>query len=1100
MSRLAISSGIRDNHHRGSVADFLKTKICSGSRLSVVSAYFTIYAYEALREHLDQIEHLDFLFGEPRFISSLDPEKSEKKAFILDGNGLKLANTLQQKRVARDCAEWMRTKVDIRSVREAQLLHGKMYHVANAGVEEAILGSSNFTVRGLGLGAGNNNIELNLEVDSNRDRRDLKVWFNELWNDPALVEDVKAEVLRYLDQLYQNHAPEFIYYKTLFHIFENFLADQQKGGLLDQNIKIVDTEVWKALFEFQRDGVKGAINKILKHNGCILADSVGLGKTFEALAVIKYFELKNERVLVLCPKKLNENWLIYRNNDALNPFIKDRFRFDVLSHTDLSRETGMSNGINLETFNWGNFDLVVIDESHNFRNNTPGKRDEDGNLIRKSRYQRLMDDIIKCGVRTKVLLLSATPVNNDLRDLRNQIYFLTEGEDNAFRNSIGVASLKDTLSSAQKTFSIWACKKSGERKTKDLLDKLSSAFFKLLDELTIARSRKHILRYYKSSIAALGGFPERLKPISIFPEIDLQRRFLSYDKLNDEIGGYKLSLFAPSRYLKEEFKDLPLYQTHAGDPFSQSDREKFLVGMMKINFLKRLESSVESFEITMGRTIGKIEDLERKIKNYQSQPNQNPESQELELNFQLPAPEGDVDDPMEVGGKFKYRLEHLHLDKWLGDLQRDKQQLSLLHSSAEAVSPERDAKLRELKLRIERKVKAPTTNKLGQPNKKILVFTAFADTAIYLFNSLASWAQNDLGIHAALVAGTGDNRSTFGKTDYNQILTNFSPRSKNRDKMPSMPQNGEIDLLIATDCISEGQNLQDCDYLINYDIHWNPVRIIQRFGRIDRIGSVNHTVQLVNFWPTQDLDKYVNLKNRVEARMALVDIAATFEDNILKSEEIEEIIHEDLRYRDKQLLRLREEILDLEDFSESVALNEFTLDDFRIELTKYIEANRKILEDAPLGLYAVVPPHPDHQVIAPGVVFCLKQKGETSGSDTVNPLQPYYLVYVRDDGTVRFSFAQPKQILEIYRLLCSDKSSAYEQLCQLFDSETNNGSDMQHYNKLLSAGVDSIARTFLKRVAAGLQSGRDFVIPNQQEQAKDSSDFDLITWLVIKTA
>ena len=1099
MANQANNSGIRDNHRRGIVADFLKARIQSGSRLSVVSAYFTIYAYDALRGHLDQIENLQFLFGEPRFIASLDPEKTEKKSFILDGNGLQLANRLEQKRVARDCAAWIRQKVEIKSIRHAQLLHGKMYHIANAGVEEAILGSSNFTVRGLGLGTGNNNIELNLEVDSNRDRRDLKTWFNELWSDPALVEDVKTEVLQYLDQLYQNNAPEFIYFKTLYHVFENFLADQEKGGLLDHNIKIVDTNIWKALFTFQQDGVKGAINKILRHNGCILADSVGLGKTFEALAVIKYFELKNDKVLVLCPKKLRENWTVYQahTNSQLNPFLADRFGYTVLSHTDLSRETGDAGGINLETFNWGNFDLVVIDESHNFRNNTPGKRDEEGNIIRKSRYQRLMDDIIKSGVRTKVLLLSATPVNNDLRDLRNQIYFLTEGADDTFKESIGVDNLKETLVAAQKTFTLWAKKKPAERKTKDLLEKLSSAFFKLLDELTIARSRKHILRYYKSSIAALGGFPERSKPISIYPEIDLQRRFLSYDKLDDEIDGYKLSLFAPSRYLKKECKKLSKYETHAGDPFSQADREKFLVGMMKVNFLKRLESSVESFEITMGRTIAKIEALERKIRNYKANPNQNPESEELELDIEIPEADNDADDPTEVGGKFKYNLADLRLDDWLTDLQNDKQQLSLLHASAEAVTPDRDAKLKELKQLIERKVKNPTVNKQDQPVKKVLVFTAFADTATYLFQSLASWAKNELGIHIALVAGSGDNKTTFGKTDFNQILTNFSPRSKNRDKIPSMPQSGEIDLLIATDCISEGQNLQDCDYLVNYDIHWNPVRIIQRFGRIDRIGSLSKTVQLVNFWPTQDLDKYVNLKNRVEARMALVDIAATFEDNLLKNEEIEEIIHEDMRYRDKQLLRLREEVLDLEDFSESVALNEFTLDDFRIELSKYIEANRKLLEDAPLGLYAVVPPHPEHQIIAPGVVFCLKQKGEAKSGDTVNPLQLYYLVYVRDDGTVRFGFAQPKQILEIYRLLCTGKTAAYEQLCQLFDNETNNGADMKLYNRLLIAAVDSIAKTFQKRVAAGLQTSRDFVIPNQSEQARETTDFELITWLVI---
>jgi hypothetical protein len=700
MPNPAINSGIRDNHKRGAVADFLKAKIQSGSRLSVVSAYFTIYAYDSLREKLDQIEHLDFLFGEPRFISSLDPEKTEKKSFILDGNGLHLANRLEQKRVARDCAEWIRQKVEIKSIRHAQLLHGKMYHIANAGVEEAILGSSNFTVRGLGLGAGNNNIELNLEVDSNRDRRDLKVWFKELWDDPTLVEDVKAEVLQYLGQLYQNHAPEFIYYKTLFHVFENFLADQAKGGLLDQNIKIVDTEIWKACFEFQRDGVKGAINKILKHNGCILADSVGLGKTFEALAIIKYFELKNERVLVLCPKKLRENWTVYQaqNNSLLNPFVKDRFAYSVLSHTDLSRDDGLSGGINLETFNWGNFDLVVIDESHNFRNNTPGKRDEEGNIIRKSRYQRLMDDIIKSGVRTKVLLLSATPVNNDLRDLRNQIYFLTEGDDTAFQDTIGIGSLKDTLAAAQKTFTVWAKKHSGERKTKDLLDKLSSAFFKLLDELTIARSRKHILRYYKSSIAALGGFPERKKPVTIYPEIDTKGRFLSYDKLNDEINGYKLSLFAPSRYLKPEFKDN--YKTHGSDPFSQSDRERFLVGMMKVNFLKRLESSVKSFEITMGRTIDKIEALEKKIHNFIAIPNQNPESDELELDMSDPGHDEELEQALLVGGKFKYRLEHLELDagkNWLKDLKKDKDQLRILFNAAQNVTPDTDAKLLELK-------------------------------------------------------------------------------------------------------------------------------------------------------------------------------------------------------------------------------------------------------------------------------------------------------------------------------------------------------------------------------------------------------------------
>lgn len=1108
MKAISITSGLRDNHTRGSVSDFLKEKIQKTSRLSIVSAYFTIYAYDALKDCLNNIEHLDFLFGEPSFINRLDPTKTQKKEFIIDGNGLQLVNKLQQKRIARECSDWIERKVDIKTIKQSNLLHGKMYHVNTAGIEDAILGSSNFTVRGLGLGTNDNNIELNLIVDGNRDRNELKQWFDDLWDNQKLVKDVKQEVLEYLKQLYENHTPEFIYYKTLFQIFEKFLGDVGKTDADIGKTSLFETGIWKALFEFQKDGVKGAINKILQHNGCIIADSVGLGKTYEALAVIKYFELKNERVLVLCPKKLRENWTVYKSNDMLNPFGSDRFRYDVLSHSDLSRERGFSGDINLETLNWGNYDVVVIDESHNFRNNTPGKRDDSGNLIRKSRYQRLMDEIISSGVRTKVLLLSATPVNNDLKDLRNQLYFLTEGNDRAFGETLGIPSLKETLATAQKVFSLWARKHNSERRTSDLLERLSAAFFTLLDELTIARSRKHIQKYYKDTIAHLGGFPKRLKPLSVYPEIDLRGRFLSYDKLNDEITGYKLSLFSPSKYVEEQFKTI--YQTGTTrDPFSQADREKFLIGMMKVNFLKRLESSVKSFEITMDRTIAKIEALEKKIRNFQAQPTQDSEVDELEIDLEATDEDEELDEALQVGGKFKYKLQHLRLDDWLRELKRDKDQLRILLNAAQDVSPATDAKLHELKNLISAKVTNPTVNKLGQRNKKVLVFTAFADTAIYLYESLLEWGTKELGINMALVCG--DNvRTTFGENSFNHILTNFSPRAKQRNKIPTMPQEGEIDLIIATDCISEGQNLQDCDYLINYDIHWNPVRIIQRFGRIDRIGSASQTVQLVNFWPTEDLNKYINLKNRVEARMALVDIAATFEDNVLQNEEIEDIISEDLRYRDRQLLRLKDEVLDIEDLGDSVSLTEFTLDDFRLELLKYIEANRAALELAPFGLYTVVPPSPDHNVIGPGVIFCFRQErsahetddnadGRKTGSaDSINPLHPYFLVYVLEDGNVRYGFAHPKQLLEIYRVLCSGKSAVYAQLCNLFDQETNHGADMNVYDQLLHKAVHSIATTFRKRVARGLQAGRGFVIPNEQEQVHENTDLELVTWLVIK--
>jgi SNF2 family DNA or RNA helicase len=1097
-----MSSGIRDNHVRGKVAEFLEQNIQANAKLSVVSAYFTIYAYDALKTALNKINHLDFLFGEPSFINRLDPEKTDSKQFLLKRDGLELANQLQLKRIAKECADWIREKVSIKTIRESNLLHGKMYHINNSGVEQAILGSSNFTVRGLGLGANGNNIELNLVVDGNRDRQELKFWFDELWNDSIRVEDVKEKVLEYLEQLYQNQPPEFVYYKTLFHLFEKFLADSGKTDIDLGQATLLESKIWKSLFDFQKDGVKGAINKILKYNGCILADSVGLGKTYEALAVIKYFELKNERVLILAPKRLKENWTLYRQNSTSNPLDDDRFRYDVLAHTDLSRDRGLAGDINLETINWGNYDLVVIDESHNFRNNNPGRRDEEGNIEKYSRYGRLMDDVIKKGIRSKVLLLSATPVNNSLKDLRNQIYLLTENKDRIFEESMGIPSLQELLTGAQRSFSAWAKTKSKERDVNELISKLNSAFFKLLDQLTIARSRKHLYKFYKDAVDKLGGFPKRTKPETITPEIDRRGNFLSYDKLNSEIGNYKLSLFRPSKYLKEEYKEQ--YRTGRRG-FDQDTREEFLVGMMKINFLKRLESSVNSFEITLERTINKIKDLEQKILKYKKSKTAsdsfNPEEIVLEENDKL----GDEPGYDSVGKKLEYKLEHLKLDDWLAALEVDRKQLEKLHQEAKDVEEEHDLKLGHLLELIIAKAENPTKTKDGRLNRKILVFTAFADTAVYIHKYIKSKLPKGLKLHIALITGGGENQTTLGTAKFNDILTNFSPIAKGRKNSPQLPQDEEIDILIATDCISEGQNLQDCDKLVNYDIHWNPVRIIQRFGRIDRIGSQNKEVHLVNFWPTDDLNKYMNLRNRVEARMVLVDIAATAEDNVLEFEDLKDLISDDLKYRDQQLLKLKDEILDIEDLTDGASLSDFTLEDFRLELLRYIEANRAALENAGLGIHAVVDNSDSGGKVEPGVVFCLRQTSKqgksttsASSSDSVNPLQPYFLVYVLDDGNPRLGFANPKQILEIYRGLCVGKIQAQRELCALFDRETKDGSDMKHYNLLLDRALASIMSTLGKRIAAGLQTSRDFVIPKASEQAHSQEDFELITWLVIK--
>lgn len=1087
-----LPSAIKDNQGRGNVGDFLKEKIQEGSKLSIVSAYFTIYAYEQLKEKLQNISYLNFLFGEPRFVKSLDPDKIDTKAFKIEDEKLALKNRLQQKAIAKECADWIQRKVDIKSIKQANLLHGKMYHIDNNGIEKALVGSSNFTVSGLGYG-NIPNIELNLEVVDDRDRNDLKSWFYEIWNNNELVEDVKNDVLAYLAQLYQENSPEFIYYKTLYHIFEKFLSEQEAGGFIDEKTHLYDTKIWNTLYDFQKDGVRGAINKIQRHNGCIIADSVGLGKTFEALAIIKYFEILNDRVLVLCPKKLRDNWTVYQahNNSELNLFLDDRFNYTVLCHTDLSRDKGKSGDIDIEKINWGNYNLVVIDESHNFRNNTKGKKDEEGNTIRISRYGRLMNDIIKSGVKTKVLMLTATPVNNNLRDLRNQIYFITEEKDYAFKESFNLSSIAETLKVAQNKFTHWS--KKPKREVKELLEGFDSGFFKLLDELTIARSRRHIKKFY--NLLQVGEFPKREKPHSIYPHIDLQNEFISYDQLNKEIQKYKLSLFNPYQYVKPEFKEQ--YDKEAVKNFTQEDREHYLIGMMKVNFLKRLESSVNSFTISMDRTIKKIGELETKIKEFKVKNIKDAEIDPDDLHVK--DDDTETEDAWEVGKKIKYALAHIDVDNWLKDLSTDKEQLKRLHSEASAVTIERDAKLAELKELLKEKILNPTTNKNGKKNRKVLVFTAFADTASYLYSALKDWAAKELKVHIALVSGGSvENKTTFGKNEFSHILTNFSPISKNRDKIKSMPQDEEIDILIATDCISEGQNLQDCDCLINYDIHWNPVRIIQRFGRIDRIGSRNEKVFMFNFWPTKDLDNYITLKERVEARMALVDIAATTDDNLLSSENIKDLIQEDLKYRDRQLKKLKEEVLDIEDVSDGIALSEFTLDDFRMELTKYIEANREKLHHAPLGLYAVVPSPQDSRIIGPGVIFCLRQTGNSSENEMVNPLQPCFLIYIRDNGDVRYNFTHAKQILEIFRSVASGNEKAFEELCNIFNAETVNGSNMEKYDNLLEKAIHEIAKTFKKRAVGTLISGRGGRIPPQTQQIKGVEDFELVTWLIIK--
>jgi len=1108
------NSGIRDNASRGKAGDFLRSHLGGETTLSVVSAYFTIHAYHALKAELDNISQLRFLFGDPQFVNQLDKDTKESREFSLTDGQLKLSNQLTQGKLAKECAKWIEEKAEIRTVNQTGLLHGKLYHIQNGVIDHAMLGSSNFTVPGLGLRQSGNNVELNIVVEDNRDRKDLLAWFNEWWSKDELTRDIKDVVLRELARLYSNQSPEFVYYLTLFNIFREFIDGERDADADLTKVQLPDTNIWRTLYSFQKDGAKTAINKIRELNGCILADSVGLGKTFTALAVIKYFELKNERVLVLCPKKLSRNWTIYRSPDKLNPFTEDKFRYDVLHHTDLSRDKGEVNGLYLETLNWGAYDLVVIDESHNFRNNARAKQEE-GEPRKRSRYERLVEDIIVSGSKTKVLLLSATPVNNELSDLRNQVSFIAGGDvardpkpDAAFAQSLNIASVKETTRKAQQHFTLWAKQPPESRTNKDLLQAIGGDFFKLLDGLSIARSRKQISRYYKDEMKRLGGFPKRPKPLSLHPPIDLRPKQISFEELDTEISALSLALYHPTKFLRPDLSEAvrASYVDERMNGFTQEGRERILISMMKVNFLKRLESSIDSFRLTIQRTIEKTDGLEAKFDQFEAFKEERPE-----VDYDVLDPEIDDDDEMDaaeflVGGKRKFHLGHIDTDKWRKAIKHDRAQLEFLLKRAEKTTPAFDGKLAKLRDQIFEKLDNPSTNSKGKKNRKVLVFTAFADTASYLYDQLKEGIC-ERKAHLALVQGSKENRSTFSfSNDFDDILTNFSPISKRRAEQERFPQDEEIDVLIATDCISEGQNLQDCDLLINYDIHWNPVRIIQRFGRIDRIGSLNASVNLVNFWPVADLDRYLNVKHRVEARMALVDLSATQEDNLLENEQVEELISKDLLFRNKQLKRMQDEILDLEDFDDNVTLADFSLDEFRIDLLQFLESRRAELEAAKPGLYAVVPTKEDQPIGQPGVIFCLRHRKQNpkQGKDSseaakkINPLGRYYLIYLHDDGTVRLTFTQPKQALNLFRDLAAGLPTAQEKLCDLFDKKTADGSDMKHYDGLIKKALESISHTFTRRAAASLFSGRDGKLPSADETPSELEyEYELLTWLVI---
>lgn len=1074
---------------KDTVKDDLQQTIKQDSKLSIAASCFSIYAFEVLKNELEKVSELRFLFTSPTFTA--EKTQKDKREFYIPRLGrernlygsefeLKLRNELSQKAIAKECADWIRRKVTFKSNITQNNAPGFIHVNDKNGY--AYIPINGFTTSDIGCDRGNNLCNPVNRLVAPISQNYLQL-FNELWNDKTKMQDVTEEVIRSISEVYKENAPEFIYYVTLYNIFNEFLQDVSEDVLPNEATGFKESAIWKKLYNFQKDAAFAIINKLERYNGCILADSVGLGKTFTALAVIKYYENRNKSVLVLCPKKLSNNWNTYKDNYVNNPIATDRLRYDVLYHTDLNRSNGKSNGLDLDRLNWGNYDLVVIDESHNFRNGGKINGDEDE---KENRYLKLLNRVIRKGVKTKVLMLSATPVNNRFNDLKNQLRLAYEGDSNLIDDKLNTThSIDDIFKNAQKAFNTWSKFKSEDRTSNRLLKMLDFDFFEVLDSVTIARSRKHIEKYYDTT--DIGKFPTRLKPLSLRPVLTDLKSAINYNEIFEQLMLLNLSIYTPTHFILPSKMDryATLYEDNKVNVnFTQANREEGIRRLTAINLMKRMESSVFSFNLTLQRIKGLIENTINTIDTFDES-----EIVKLDLTDLTNVDEYDDDDLnnedlFSIGKKVKIDLADMDYRSWKNELSKDREVLELLSLMIADITPVHDSKLQELFRVLKNKMEHP----INEGNHKVLLFTAFADTAGYLYEHVSAFVKQQFGLDSAMITGSVEGRTTVPKlrNDLNTILTCFSPISKDKELlMPNNPT--KIDVLIATDCISEGQNLQDCDYLINYDIHWNPVRIIQRFGRIDRIGSRNECIQLVNFWPALTLDEYINLKSKVETRMKIVNMAATGDDNILSDEE-----KIDLEYRKQQFKRLQEEVVDMEDMSSGISIMDLGLNEFRLDLLDYAK-NHPDLDKTPFGLHAVTRSGDD---TPGGVIYVLKNRSNTVNIDNQNRLHPFYMIYISEKEEVVVNHLEPKEILDKLRYLCKGKTEPMTDLSDAFNIQTRDGRNMSQYSELLGKAIASIIDVKEHNDMDNFLNGSQTSFLSNKISGLD--DFELICFLVVK--
>ena len=1056
--------------------------------VNIVNDKLTISVFSLLEKNLQNVKEINFVIRDVKFL----PHQSEiahefeinPTDVLFNAYDITEKNKLQHFSKARSMHDFIEKHVNIRKVNAGIRIGGNILIIDD---DFMIQGSSSLEVSKKSSRDVFSNINFDTILNGSADKEQIlgaletfkKIWFNE-----QVSVDYKDELLASLQYVYKEHAPEFLYYFTLNELFGNQL-DAGVERFERDSVRFKKTEIWNALYDFQKDCVVSAIRKLNTYGGCIIADSVGLGKTFTALAVIKYYENRNKSVLVLCPKKLTNNWNTYKDNYVNNPIASDRLRYDVLYHTDLNRTHGKSNGLDLDRLNWGNYDLVVIDESHNFRNGGKIVENPDEN-DKENRYVKLLKKVIRAGVKTKVLMLSATPVNNRFNDLKNQLALAYEGHTEYIDDKLNTTrSIDDIFKNAQRAFNTWSKWEPCDRTTENLLKMLDFDFFEVLDSVTIARSRKHIQKYYDTS--DIGTFPTRLKPISLRPHLTDLKSAITYNQIFEQLMLLTLTIYTPTHFIlpSKMEKYAQIYEDNKVNVgFTQANREQGIRRLTAINLMKRMESSVYSFNLTLTRIKELIESTIKTIEEFDKYSDTSLELTDISDINEFDDEDQNTDDLFSFGKKVKISLADMDYVSWRDSLKKDQDTLELLTLMVGDITPEHDLKLQELMKIIDNKLSHP----INEGNKKVIVFTAFADTARYLYDNVSTYVKEKYGLNTAMVSGSVEGRTTCPKlkNDLNTVLTCFSPISK--DKKLLMPNdNTEIDFLIATDCISEGQNLQDCDYLINYDIHWNPVRIIQRFGRIDRIGSKNKVIQLVNFWPDVTLDEYINLKAKVETRMKIVDMTATGDDNLLSDEE-----KTDLEYRKAQLRRLQDEVVDIEDMTTGISIMDLGLNEFRLDLLDYIKHHPDI-DKSPFGLHAVAKSTDDTPA---GVIYVLKNRSNSVNIDNQNRLHPFYMVYISDDGEVICDHLSPKEMLDKMRYLCKGKTEADAELCKQFNKETRDGRNMSQYSNLLGDAIASIIEVKDESDIDSFLGGGQ--ISFLSSEIKGLNDFELICFLVVK--